>query len=171
MKLKESVKGGKEVRGHAGPSPAKPLTCGQDPTFAAIACKDDSRLRRWPGSPGRPRSHRAALGAAHEGLSTLQPTHGHRGLDDSQARWHGKDRKKFDAEEGKWEVSRNSSFQETLINLSLFKPYGANAISRLLRTAQPRLLRQQTSFTLGSLLLSHRLCSIQRTAWLKRQER
>lgn len=35
MKLKESVKGGKEVRGHAGPSPAKPLNCRQDLIFAA----------------------------------------------------------------------------------------------------------------------------------------
>lgn len=127
-------------------------------------CKDSPGPRGRPGPLGGCLCHgqRSRSAAAH----ARPPRVGQH----SQTRWYVKDRKRFDTDEGKWEVSGNSSFRETLINLSLFKPYGANAISRL-RTAQPRLLCQQTSFTPGSLLLSHRLCSIQRTAWLKRQER
>lgn len=85
MKLKESVKGGKEVRGHTGPSPAKPLNCGQDPNLCSDCLQDNSCLRQRPGSPGSPVTpgNRVAICAAHEGLSVPQPTHGHRGLDNT----------------------------------------------------------------------------------------
>lgn len=143
-KLKEPVRGGRRGRGPGGPSPVKPLNWGQDPTPAggAAPTTPQSCLRRWPGT-----------------------TQDWPAWPDQVAR---KDRNRFDADEGKWEVSRNSAFRETLINPSLFKPQGAGATGRL-RAARPQLCA--SSFTLGSLLLSHGLCSIQRTAWLKRQER
>lgn len=71
---------------------------------------------------------------------------------------------------GSGEASGNSYFQETRINLSLFKPYGANAIGRLSMLHSRNSRASKASFALG-VSFPHGLCSVQRTARLKRQER
>lgn len=71
---------------------------------------------------------------------------------------------------GSGEASGNSYFQETRINLSLFKPYGANAIGRLSMLHSHNSRASKASFALG-VSFPHGLCSVQRTARLKRQER
>lgn len=85
---------------------------------------------------------------------------------------HGENRERFDADGGggSGEASGNSYFQETRINLSLFKPYGANAIGRLSMLHSRNSRASKASFALG-VSFPHGLCSVQRTARLKRQER
>lgn len=122
------MRGGRGGRSPGGPRPAKPLNWGQDLIPAGGAARTTPQL-----------------------LPEAVATQDWPARPDQVAR---EDRNRWDADEGKWEVSRNSAFRETLINPSLFKPHGAGATGWL-RAARPRLCA--SSFTLGSLLLSHGL--------------
>jgi len=118
------VKGGKEVRGQARPSPAKPLNCGQDPISAAVAYHH-SPVRGSPGRAGR-------LGAALPGLGALQPTRGRRGpgITTKPGGMTGTERDLMQMK-GSARLQETLPLEKTPTNLSLFRPYGANALSRL----------------------------------------